>query len=89
MASCADRYRIIIVMCMALPTGLLRAATREDIIKFKCMHGEQMIRKCKEFSAEVSHYQLWRPAACLSVDSSYLCVPEREAYRVNHYRLQS
>jgi len=34
--------------------GLLRAATREDILKFKCMHAEQMTYKCKEFSAKVS-----------------------------------
>ena len=39
---------------VALSTGLLRAATREDILKFKCMHAEQMMHKCKEFSAKVS-----------------------------------
>jgi len=46
---CAEHY------CnMALSIGLLRAATREDILKFKCMHAEQMMHKCKEFSAKVS-----------------------------------
>ena len=37
-----------------LSTGLLRAATREDLLKYKCLHGEQIMHKCKEFSAKVS-----------------------------------
>ena len=52
---CAEHYYNV-----ALSTGLIRAATREDIIKFKCMQREQMMHKCKEFSAKVSQsvYQM-------------------------------
>ena len=70
---CAEHYYNV-----ALSTGLIRAATREDIIKFKCMQREQMMHKCKEFSAKVSQsvYQMWelsdKPAACLSVENSHL-----------------
>ena len=39
---------------MTMSTGLMRAATKEDIMKFKCMHGEEMMHKCREFSAKVS-----------------------------------
>ena len=32
----------------------MRSATKEDIGLFKCMHGEHMIRMCRELSAKVS-----------------------------------
>ena len=35
-------------------TGIMRSATKEDIGLFKCMHGEEMVRMCRELSAKVS-----------------------------------
>ena len=38
--------------CISLFTGLHRAVTREDILKFKCLHLEQMLALLHKVSAE-------------------------------------
>ena len=65
-----------------LTTGIMRSATKEDIGLFKCMHGEEMMQKCRELSAKVSQPFFFFVRSCIV--TGCVCVgtshpPERKA----------